>query len=777
MKNVHSSQAFNFSTGKNKFDNTPVQQSVAGFDEFESAILSNRSHRKGETYFCGPLNMGPHDRPQDYPDPAHYRLASHALPRKFIAFDHDGFISPEIYLQIFSEYADIRGFGYETWSHTEDNPRARAVFELSREVNRAEGISLGKAFGQVLQNAYGEGATNLDKCVYQNEQPIYSPGINAKIFHFNGKVLNVDEILEKYPEVKINPPAIVQNFNQIPQAGNTIYSKLTMESLEKVLGLVDCTDEPTWRDTSTVLARVYGQSGRDIFIRFSQGEFWGTPYPDFDIDETHSKFDRALGELASRPNGYGISHLLSLSGLQYCDVEFETNLPISFDLNMLGESMPVLVPPSFKYYDKTGKKPLQVSDNLETVLKLNGITVRYDQIGKRCDVLIPHMTCVSDESSNTSLTLVTDLAIKSGMTSHRIPELIDALASRNPFCPVSTYIDSRPWDGIDHFSQFTDQIKCSDPAFSQILWRKWFIQAVAAVFEPNGISNAGVIVLQGDQNIGKTRLFSDLASGVPGVFLEGQTLNPADKDSVMSAVGHWIVELGELDATFRKADLAQLKAFITKKIDVLRRPYARKDSEFPRRTVFAGTVNDFQFLHDPTGNRRFWPIDIQSFSRDETIDYQQLWAQAKSWYATGERWYLSGTDLNLLNQHSEVFIVNDPDVELLLEKYSFAGCTRWSQELMKDICRHIGIEHPSKSQTMRLSEAIRRFNGGQKPRSSNGLKYHFVPDLTNYVSDSKALSLGTNSNQGSALPVAPVAPVAPNSKHILDKWIDRGRGA
>jgi putative DNA primase/helicase len=75
------------------------------------------------------------------------------------------------------------------------------------------------------------------------------------------------------------------------------------------------------------------------------------------------------------------------------------------------------------------------------------------------------------------------------------------------------------------------------------------------------------------------------------VFLEGQTLNPAEKDSVLTAVSHWIVELGELDATFKKADIAQLKAFVTKTSDKVRRPYALKDSSFPRRTVFAGTVN------------------------------------------------------------------------------------------------------------------------------------------------------------------------------------------
>ena len=37
--------------------------------------------------------------------------------------------------------------------------------------------------------------------------------------------------------------------------------------------------------------------------------------------------------------------------------------------------------------------------------------------------------------------------------------------------------------------------------------------------------------------------------------MEGATLNPADKDSVKQAVSHWIVELGELESTFKKSDI------------------------------------------------------------------------------------------------------------------------------------------------------------------------------------------------------------------------------
>jgi len=534
------------------------------------------------------------------------------------------------------------------------------------------------------------------------------------------------------------------------------YARLTDLSIAAVLRKIDCFDEPKWHDVSNSLARAYGEAGRNYFERFSRGDYWVKPYNNFDADEVNEKYDRALSELTSRPDGYGVLHLVGLAGFDIVDVEFEDELQC--DEMITGDSLTTQAISSVITFPAIGrnKKPQQVSENLQVVLDTNGITARYNQITKRPELLVPGLQCVKDESDNTSLTLVTDLAIKAGMTANRVPELLDAIAAQNPYCPVQTYINSKLWDGISRFAQFNGQIICANHTFTALLWRKWLIQAVGAVFEPHGISNAGVIVLSGDQNIGKTTFFRALTSGVPGVFLEGQTLNPAEKDSVLTAVSHWIVELGELDATFKKADIAQLKAFVTKTSDKVRRPYARKDSSLPRRTVFAGTVNDFQFLHDITGNRRFWPIAVDTITLDPSLDYQQLWAEVKTWYDSGERWYLNNQELNTLNQYSEQFMVNDTDIEDLLSMYPFFGCTQWKPELMRDICSSLSIDKPTKAQTMKLANAIRKYNGGQKPQKSNQGGRHFVPDLG---AIKPVVAPPHTSPPSTVVPVTPVVPI------------------
>jgi len=143
----------------------------------------------------------------------------------------------------------------------------------------------------------------------------------------------------------------------------------------------------------------------------------------------------------------------------------------------------------------------------------------------------------------------------------------------------------------------------------------------------------------------------------------------------------------------------------------------------------------------------------QWITRDTNIDYQQLWAQAKTWYDAGEQWYLSDAELSMLNQHNEKFMVTDPDVEALLEYFPFFGCNLWTKKTMRNICTDLDLNTPTKSQTMKLAQAILKHNGGQRPFESNGVKYHWVPDKFSIIQAAKATHVH---------PVPPsVAPVAP----------------
>jgi hypothetical protein len=374
-------------------------------------------------------------------------------------------------------------------------------------------------------------------------------------------------------------------------------------------------------------------------------------------------------------------------------------------------------------------KPRQVTDNLNALLQYEKIVVRYNQIKKNTECIVPGLQCVVDEADNTALTMITDCAVRAGMTADRIPEMVSAIASKNAYCPVRTYIESVAWTGQSCFNQFFAQLVTSSPLMAELLVRKWMIQAVAALYEKKGLSGAGVLTFVGEQGVGKTRAFKDLTADLPDVFHEGATLDPSNKDSVISAITHWIVELGELESTFKKSEISQLKAFLTRNTDVVRRPYAKRNSTYPRRTVFAGTVNEYQFLHDTTGNRRFWPIEITQVKRDTTINYQQLWAEVYTWYRSGEAWHLNDEEKKRLAHYIERFTVTDPAVDLLLQRFDFATALTWDWHSMADICTALGLDRPTKGDHMRLAAAIVKYNGKVKSQKTNSATYHYVPSL------------------------------------------------
>jgi hypothetical protein len=114
-------------------------------------------------------------------------------------------------------------------------------------------------------------------------------------------------------------PEILQYLVDTPQASN----KLTPKGLTNVLSKIDNQLEETWSDVANSLARVYGTSGEDYFIRYSKGDYNQKPYLKYDNINVRNRFNRALKEVQLRPNGYGIKKLCELAGVDVTQQEFE----------------------------------------------------------------------------------------------------------------------------------------------------------------------------------------------------------------------------------------------------------------------------------------------------------------------------------------------------------------------------------------------------------------------------------------------------------------------
>ena len=95
-------------------------------------------------------------------------------------------------------------------------------------------------------------------------------------------------------------------------------------------------------------------------------------------------------------------------------------------------------------------------------------------------------------------------------------------------------------------------------------------------------------------------------------------------------------------AGYTKAEENASKQFLSRQVDVFRQAYGRRTQEYPRRCVFFGSTNQYEFLKDITGNRRFWPIDLESQKPTKSVhsnlpgEVDQIWAEAVVRYRGGE---------------------------------------------------------------------------------------------------------------------------------------------
>lgn len=213
---------------------------------------------------------------------------------------------------------------------------------------------------------------------------------------------------------------------------------------------------------------------------------------------------------------------------------------------------------------------------------------------------------------------------------------------RKAFHPIKDYLSLQIWDGQKRIDTLlSDYFGVDDSLYTREAMRKMLVGAVARIFEP-GVKFDLVLTLVGEQGDGKSTFINKLG----GIWFSDSFSTLHGKDAFEQLQGAWLIEMAELSG-LRKADIEAIKHFITKQEDTYRPAYARSTETFLRQCVFFGTTNKRAFLTDPSGNRRFMPIDtaIKKAKKDvfkmpqEEVD--QIWAEAVQLYQSGEKLYLS----------------------------------------------------------------------------------------------------------------------------------------
>lgn len=212
--------------------------------------------------------------------------------------------------------------------------------------------------------------------------------------------------------------------------------------------------------------------------------------------------------------------------------------------------------------------------------------------------------------------------------------VIEKEAYHNKFHPIKSFIEEKEWDGNKRIETlFIDYLGAKDTHYNREVAKKWVMGAVARIYKP-GIKYDTMVILYGKQGGGK----STLSSRMGGNWYNQSIKTFTGDEAYKKLQGSWICEIEELSA-FQKSTIEDIKSFISAVIDIYRASYGKRTERHPRQCVFIGTTNNYEFLKDKTGNRRFLPITTdkdkatKSVFDDLTRDVvQQMYAEAKVYF-------------------------------------------------------------------------------------------------------------------------------------------------
>lgn len=238
------------------------------------------------------------------------------------------------------------------------------------------------------------------------------------------------------------------------------------------------------------------------------------------------------------------------------------------------------------------------------------------------------------------------------VSSQKIDDALALDVEKHSFHPIQEYLNSLKWDEVPRVDTLLiDYFGAADNSYTRAAIRKTLCAAVTRVFHP-GAKFDMVLVLVGKQGTYKSTFvrklgmdwFSDTFSTFQG------------KESFEQLRGAWLVEMAELSG-LKKAEVETIKQFISKCDDMYRPAYGRTVETYKRQCVFFGTTNDSDFLHDPSGNRRFNPVNIdfdkatKSVRDDLTQDeVDQIWAEAYYLVKHGEKLYFDDEESELAKE-------------------------------------------------------------------------------------------------------------------------------
>lgn len=236
---------------------------------------------------------------------------------------------------------------------------------------------------------------------------------------------------------------------------------------------------------------------------------------------------------------------------------------------------------------------------------------------------------------------------------NKCADLIMSVAMRpeNTFNPAKDYFEGLIWDGTPRLhnwlKSYVSDGKQPDEYLS-LVGTKIVCGLAARAMYP-GCKFDTMVIFEGEQYAGKSFLSRYMGTIHGEEYFLDDFKDIENKDALMKMQGKLVVEFPEI-STMRKAEVNDLKAFITRQTDEFRPPYGRNVMVAPRQCIFIGTVNpEGPYFKDMTGNRRYWPVSCRRrlALKELKMIMPQLHAEAANRVKNGEQLWLDENEYQL----------------------------------------------------------------------------------------------------------------------------------
>lgn len=215
-----------------------------------------------------------------------------------------------------------------------------------------------------------------------------------------------------------------------------------------------------------------------------------------------------------------------------------------------------------------------------------------------------------------------------------VRDVIYSAAKINSGDIMLTWLDGLVWDGKDRLGQFVEALGLVDNEYHEAVARYILTGLAARQLNP-GCQLDITPILIGKQGAGKTRSCLALAPKFVDTLTSAEcaATDLIDMDRSARLVrGKSVMIMDELRGMKREREA--IKAALTRGIEEHTPKYMENRVQFKRRCILIGTTNEDEFLDDPTGARRFAPVQLDHTAKPEWVsaNLDQLWAQGLMMY-------------------------------------------------------------------------------------------------------------------------------------------------